>query len=99
MVAGLISSENTLTSRRIPGIGDLPIIGIPFKRSTTQRTNTEILIFITPRLMKETPTEPVSLQQREQTSLSRDEKRFVEDHNQKFLKERAISETIEGILR
>jgi len=100
MVAGLISSENTKLARRVPGIGDVPLVGIAFKRTSTQRTNTEILIFITPHLItEETLPEATTLQEREQLPLSREEKRFLEEHNQNTLRERALKETVENILR
>ena len=100
MVAGLISTENSKTGRRVPGIGDIPLIGLPFKPTETKRANTEILIFITPRLVSdETPEIPAPVQDREQEPLSKDEKHFLENHNQDILKDRAITETIENILR
>ena len=99
MIAGLISSESNLGSRRIPGVGDIPLLGLPFKRTETSRNNTEIILFITPHVLKEGEPRNLPLEEREQTPISAGEQRFLEAHHQKILKERAIVDTIENILR
>ncbi|MBI3318344.1 MAG: type II secretion system protein GspD [Candidatus Omnitrophica bacterium] len=98
IVAGLISSENTQSARRFPILGDIPILGIPFKRTDTERKNTEIILFITPHILTETPKVIVA-QDREQTPLSRYEKRVLEARHQGPLKGRAVAETIDHVLR
>ena len=99
MIAGLISSENTQSARRVPGLGDLPLVGLPFRRTTTERSNTEIILFITPHILREEQPPVVIAQEREQTPVSPQEQRFLEIHHQQALKERAITETIEHLLR
>lgn len=99
MIAGLISSESSQGSRRIPGIGDIPLLGLPFKRTETSRSNTEIILFITPHVLKEGEPQTLPIEEREQTPISAGEQRFLEAHHQKILKDRAIVDTIENILR
>ncbi|MBI3332774.1 MAG: hypothetical protein HYZ93_01635 [Candidatus Omnitrophica bacterium] len=98
MIAGLISSEDTQAARRIPGLGDIPILGIPFKRTETERKNTEIILFITPHVIQEEPKVLMALD-REQQPLTDRSRRSVEAEHRRLLKERAIEETIENILR
>ncbi len=98
MIAGLISSESSQSSRRIPGLGDLPLLGLPFKRTETQRSNTEIIIFITPHVLGDDPQTLIA-EEREQTPISIQEQRFMQTHHQRILKERAIVETIENVMR
>ncbi len=98
MIAGLIDSEHTKSSRRVPGLGDIPILGAPFKRSETDREDTEILLFITPHLIKES-REVVLALEREQTDLSSREQKHLKVRRGSMLKERAIVETIENIVR
>ena len=48
---------------KIPGIGDLPVLGSLFRSSDTQKTDTELLVLITPNFVKpfgpgETPALP-----------------------------------------
>ena len=99
MIAGLISDETSKTSRRIPGLGDLPLLGLPFKRTNTEKTDTEIILFITPRILRDEPPPTLSAQEREQTALSTREQRLLEAHHQRILKERAVVDTVENILR
>ncbi len=40
---------------RIRGLGDIPIIGRFFRSSQTNRTNTELLVVVTPHLVKPLP--------------------------------------------
>jgi type II secretory pathway component GspD/PulD (secretin) len=98
MIAGLISTEDTLSARRIPLLGDLPILGLPFKRTDTERKNTEIILFITPHIIREEAPLTLALD-REQTPLSPQERRVLEFPHEKVLRRRAWNETIENILR
>lgn len=98
MIAGLISSENTQSSRRIPGLGDIPLLGLPFKRTATERSNTEIILFITPHVLKDEP-QIIQAEEREQSPLSKQEQRVLGIHHQRILKERAVVDTIENIMR
>jgi len=46
-------SENT---ERVPFFGDLPYLGFAFRQKQTQDENSELLIFITPKILKDTLT-------------------------------------------
>jgi type II secretory pathway component GspD/PulD (secretin) len=98
MIAGLISTEDTESARRIPGLGDIPILGLPFKRTETERKNTEILVFITPHIVREErPIQTVEV--REQTPVAAQMERRLASHHKRVLKARAVEETVENILR
>ncbi len=99
MIAGLISSEQTHSNRRIPGLGDLPLIGLPFKRSTTERENTEILLFITPHILEGGVGRKALAKEREQAPLSIEEDRALQGHRKRLLRERAIVDTIDSLVR
>jgi type II secretory pathway component GspD/PulD (secretin) len=43
---------NATTNDRTPGLGQIPLLKWLFKRDTLNDTNTELLIFITPRIIK-----------------------------------------------
>ena len=51
-IAGLIDNRVTKQIAKLPGIGDLPIIGNLFRTSSTDKTNTELLVLITPNFVK-----------------------------------------------
>lgn len=99
MIAGLISTEDTDESRRIPLLGDLPLIGLPFKRTETTKKNTEILLFITPHIIEdETGIKKAFSKKREQAPLSTKEEQLLQGNRKRLLKERAIVDTIDNIL-
>lgn len=56
VLAGLMYSASGNIEDRIPGIGDLPIIGSFFKRTQNSRERQELIIVATPRLVS--PMEP-----------------------------------------
>ena len=47
-IAGLLDRRTTLQLSKIPGIGDIPILGELFKSRNTDITNTELLVLVTP---------------------------------------------------
>jgi pilus assembly protein CpaC len=51
-IAGLIDDRVTQVLSKVPGIGDLPILGHLFRSSSTQKSNSELLVLITPTLVK-----------------------------------------------
>ncbi|MES2791325.1 MAG: secretin N-terminal domain-containing protein [Planctomycetota bacterium] len=52
VLGGMISSQNTNSQRKVPFLGDLPFLGLPFRYSLTQSTKRELLIFLTPRVIR-----------------------------------------------
>ena len=51
-IAGLIKNNVTETVRRLPVLGELPILGALFRSSEFQTDRTELMFLITPRLVK-----------------------------------------------
>jgi pilus assembly protein CpaC len=51
-IAGLLQDNTTLTGNALPGIGELPIIGALFRSDSFQRNETELVIVITPYLVR-----------------------------------------------
>ena len=51
-IAGLIKNNVTETIKRIPLLGDIPILGALFRSSEFQSDRTELMFVITPRLIK-----------------------------------------------
>jgi general secretion pathway protein D len=52
VLAGLISDEDRRTANRVPGMGDLPVLGRLFSATHDNIVKTEIVLLITPRLMR-----------------------------------------------
>jgi general secretion pathway protein D len=51
VLAGLISDGDRKSANRVPGLGDIPIIGRLFSVQTDERAKTEIVLAITPRIV------------------------------------------------
>src|SRR5215467_592839 len=51
-IAGLIDNRVTKQVSKVMGIGDLPVIGNLFKTRSTDKTNTELLVVITPNFVR-----------------------------------------------
>ncbi|GLV27796.1 general secretion pathway protein [Sphingobium sp. TomTYG75] len=60
-IAGLIRNDFQDTVRQIPVLGSLPIIGALFRSSGFQKQQTELVMIVTPRLVKPMRAEDVSL--------------------------------------
>jgi type IV pilus assembly protein PilQ len=52
VIGGIYVSNSTLSSDKTPGLGNVPLIKWLFKRDRVDESNTELLIFITPRIIK-----------------------------------------------
>jgi pilus assembly protein CpaC len=51
-IAGLMQSNLQDQVRQLPGLGNLPVIGALFRDSTLSQTDTELVIIVTPTLVK-----------------------------------------------
>ena len=56
VVGGLIEEEITDKRAQVPGLGEVPVLGIFFRRQDTGRSRKELLILIQPHVLS-TPTE------------------------------------------
>ncbi|MCP5005638.1 MAG: hypothetical protein GY941_17140 [Planctomycetes bacterium] len=51
-IGGLIQDEAFKTKRKVPVLGDIPIVGSAFKGANKRKGKNELVIFITPRVIK-----------------------------------------------
>ena len=51
-IAGLVRADQNVTADKVPGLGDIPILGELFKSDTFQRSETELVIIVTPYLVE-----------------------------------------------
>jgi general secretion pathway protein D len=52
VIGGLIQDEDTSGASRVPGLGDLPILGRLFGKQTDVKNKKEIIMSITPRIIR-----------------------------------------------
>lgn len=50
-IAGLLDHRTQMQMNKIPGIGDLPILGHLFRSRNLNQSNTELLVLVTPRIV------------------------------------------------
>ena len=50
-IAGLLDQRTTVQLSKMPGIGDIPIIGELFKSRSANFTNTELIVLVTPTIV------------------------------------------------
>jgi general secretion pathway protein D len=52
VLGGLITDETSDTNEKVPGLGDLPIIGNLFKYQTRGRTKKNLMVFLRPIIVR-----------------------------------------------
>jgi type IV pilus assembly protein PilQ len=56
VIGGLIRTDESSVRQGVPIMKDIPLIGMLFRSSNTDRTNRELIIFVTPRLVEQMAT-------------------------------------------
>lgn len=54
VLGGIFRSEETNATTKTPFLGDIPYLGVLFRRTEHTESKAELLVFITPRLVKDT---------------------------------------------
>jgi general secretion pathway protein D len=77
VIGGLIRNDTKLVEKKVPLLGDIPILGLFFRRTKKQKIRTNLMVFITPHIITE--DERIQQMTRErmeaQTELEKDWKR------------------------
>jgi general secretion pathway protein D len=63
ILAGLINDEDRRTSNKVPGLGDLPVAGRLFGSALDEGKKTEVILSITPRLVRNIPRSEWAVQE------------------------------------
>jgi general secretion pathway protein D len=71
VIGGLISAQQNDAESKVPLLGDIPVLGYAFKRKKKQDVKTELLIFLTPHVVR-TPSdlEPAAMDERSRLQLT-----------------------------
>jgi pilus assembly protein CpaC len=51
-IAGLLNNTAVSSMRKVPGLGDIPIIGMLFKSRAYQKEQTELVVMVTPTIVR-----------------------------------------------
>ena len=57
VIGGFARESDNQTQERVPFLGDLPYVGFLFKTTTKNQTRSELLVFITPRIISDALTQ------------------------------------------
>jgi pilus assembly protein CpaC len=61
MIGGLLRNANVNSIQKAPGLGDVPILGAMFRSNKFQRNETELMIIVTPYLVRPTDASNIKL--------------------------------------
>jgi type IV pilus assembly protein PilQ len=53
VLGGILDTTKSRTANKVPWLGDIPVLGNLFKSTTNVNNKTELLIFITPKILRE----------------------------------------------
>ncbi len=53
VIGGMIKDDSSVYTRKVPLLGSLPVVGYLFRRQETVKNKTELVVFITPRVVRE----------------------------------------------
>jgi len=97
VIGGLMSERDEDVITKVPLLGDIPLLGWLFKYKTTAKKKTNLLVFLTPYIIKD----PAYLSQLSQSKLSdyvKKEKQYVADELLVTFKEGIKPEAIQEII-
>ena len=52
VIGGLITTDKTSTLQKVPLLGDIPILGLPFRHLVYHKSKRELVIFLTPYIIE-----------------------------------------------
>lgn len=61
-IAGLVDDRLTESMNKIPWLGDIPVLGYLFRSRSLNKTKTELLVLVTPRIVKPAPEQALPAQ-------------------------------------
>jgi general secretion pathway protein D len=84
IIGGLMESNKTSSDRKIPLLGDIPVLGNLFKRKVKEDTKTELIIFLTPYVVAD-PSQLAAMTKSEVGKSELTDKAFSNQELEKFL--------------
>jgi general secretion pathway protein D len=84
VIGGLMQNNKARADSKIPILGDIPLLGNLFKRQIKDDTKTELIIFLTPYIVRD-PVELASSSTDEQSRMQLAPKSFTEEELNRYL--------------
>ena len=84
VIGGLMETQKTEVKRKVPILGDIPLLGLAFRRTIKEDQKKELLIFLTPYIVN-TPQEMGVLSKREVEGLELAPQAFPREEVERFV--------------
>lgn len=84
VIGGLMQDNKTETVSKVPVLGDIPLLGMAFRRTQKEDSKTELLIFLTPNIV-ETSKQLEEVTEAEKSKMDLAPKVFDEQRMNKYL--------------
>ena len=98
VIGGLMEERETTNINKVPLLGDIPVIGWIFKNRSQEKTKTNLLVFLTPHIVKEAE-QLAQLSNDKKTEFARKEDRYVKGELLVQFKEGTEDQRISDILQ
>jgi len=86
VIGGLMQNTKLKTDTKVPLLGDIPLLGYMFKRTQSSDAKTELLMFLTPTIVKN-PRDLALMSEKEQSKAIESKKAFTEEELNRYLKD------------
>ena len=53
ILTGVLQDADTVSTSKVPILGDVPILGSLFRNNTSQKRKSELIILVTPKILKD----------------------------------------------
>ncbi len=97
VIGGLMEEREDVRINKIPILGDIPVLGWLFKNKSRQKTKTNLLVFLTPHIVKEAE-QLMKLSNDKRTEFAKNEDRFKQGELLVKFKEEVSEQRISEIL-
>lgn len=84
VIGGLMQTQKVKTENKVPLLGDIPLLGALFKHKVTSDAKTELLIFLTPTIVRDS-RELAMMTDSERSKAQGSHKAFSEEELNRFL--------------
>jgi len=84
VIGGLMATQKQKTENKVPLLGDIPVLGWLFKHNVNSDVKTELLIFLTPTIVKD-QRDIAMMTESERTKARGTQKAFSEEELNRFL--------------
>ena len=53
VLTGVLQDSESVTTSKVPILGDIPLLGSLFRKNSTQKRKSELIILVTPKILKD----------------------------------------------